>query len=68
MQILSAGKDESKVQYKTTFTTSEGIIHRVDFDNKGRIENLCEYTKFSPNLSVKDLETLVVSIKEIIGN
>ena len=60
--------DQSKnVKYKSTFTTSDGVIHRVDFDSRGKIGNLCEYTGFTPDMNLNDLEEMISEIKEIIN-
>jgi len=60
-------EDNDKVTYKTTFTTDDGIIHRVDFDEDGKIDNLCEYTGFNPNMKIEDLSKLIDEIKVIIN-
>ncbi|MFH1790799.1 MAG: hypothetical protein ABH885_02305 [Candidatus Omnitrophota bacterium] len=58
--------DEERVLYKAAFTTSDGVIHRVDFDEDGRIANLCEYTAHKPDILLDDLKQLIESIETIV--
>lgn len=59
--------DESvKTVYKAAFTTEEGIIHRVDFNDSGRIKNLCEYAAYTPDIHIDDLKTLINKIEAVI--
>lgn len=55
-----------KTIYKATFTTKEGVIHRVDFDKEGRIDNLCEYTAHNPDILVEDLKELIENIEKVV--
>ena len=52
--------------YKAAFTTDEGVIHRVDFNDAGRIKNLCEYAAHTPNIHINDLKTLINKIEAAI--
>jgi len=63
--VYTANKPE-KNTYKARFTTEEGVLHRVDFDDDGRIENLCAYTSHTPNLHVNDLQQLVKKVKDVL--
>ncbi len=71
MQLLSKDigyhkGNAEKTTYKATFTTKDGLIHRVDFNDDGKIESLCEYTSHAPKMHVDDFETLLQEIKEVI--
>ena len=56
-----------KTVYKAAFTTGDGVIHRVDFNDAGRIENLCEYTAHTPDLHINDLKELIAEIEAVIA-
>lgn len=62
------GNSPGTTLYKASFVTDDGVIHRVDFDENGRILNLCVYTSFTPDIHVNDLQKLLDNILEIVAH